>query len=1049
MSLALTQAIQTQIDDQRIKIKFIFKINSADRSVYLLSWNLSYDRSFGAASGRFTLNNNGDVFGEGGDFQIYVGDLIEFSEKYEGDVTEFKKFYGVVEQRSIEQSGDSRNITLTCLDYIGILQKTDADLVVEGTKVGVEEETLTPNFLPAPNNNLAQIFNFANDGLADQPRPLITIRPKVGQTTLVSETPQYDGFEIRYAEGQLVLGTPLNVGDNYDVVATSYFFYTQGVYVEDVYESLLTQPNGYGKYLFDELTAQAVIDNHLKDTFLNVEGTTEDYMTPNYVAETIKIKTQLSVAYSTGDSVLHLNSTGGFPDSGTGEINGDLFTWSSKGSGNTLEGVTSLGSHPVESYCTYEEEYEAGRVWYLTYSNVTSTMVAGEFSGLGIANVSYIDYRYGRIILDSAISLASIVKHNGDYTFKTLQATGVELNKIAFRAREMDSIFDCIEKVRKYTAPNYIIRTIGDDKIWANYLTQKVNSDYDLTLTQNMTTMEDEDLYTRVKFYGKNINPTNIVLGEDVDFTDTGVEYKATAVLTELQWEREEGNYQVYKTTITDAGTIDPLILIPVVYLNDVPVDNQTHLISQMPVVIAVTQRTETIVIPRFLKSPKVEVHQYWYYKIKFAHTSIDPNYPIYCYDATGTLVFTISAGDGNMDYGNGIYNVPGAEQNSTIESISTASYNVFYSTTGIDIDYANIRFKISKQLVPTYTLVTVRATFQYWTMLTPFDGLVAVIDGRFETQVQTIFYGEPPTGLQYAILDLGQIYEIQAFDMVCGFFRPDGLRKYDVDFRFTLKYSTDGVNFYNISDETTNIQLASGDHVSFEEDQLGIGFQARYILVVLEDVKKIDYGENGVWVVAVSELSVYNDIILKSEATLIPTTVLTEDVIVSDKDSSGLYPVTVTVDSTEDFTEPGSGEVATAYIGEDSFTYTGLLSTQFLGVEGLSEDHYIGDRVSQTLENDTSMYDDSGLLPKLGDRLYKRISISDDTLYTQAQLDTVSMAYLQEFYKNHTKKQIDILYAPYLQIGQTIDIDGTNYFIESISDNNGMYNITVGRYPG
>ena len=415
------------------------------------------------------------------------------------------------------------------------------------------------------------------------------------------------------------------------------------------------------------------------------------------------------------------------------------------------------------------------------------------------------------------------------------------------------------------------------------------------------------------------------------------------------------------------------------------------------------------------------------------------------------------------MDYSAGAFTVPGTDQNSTIESLSTASYTVFYSTGDISIDVDSVRFSISKSIVPSTTLATVTATYQYWTALTPFSDVGAVIDGRFDTQVQTQFYAEPPTGLAYAILDLGQEYTIQALDMLAGFFKPDDYRKFNVNFKISLQYSLDNISYYYISPETRNVQFQGGSSKKFEEKELTTDFRARYLRVDIEDVTKIEYKSNttssstnqvGVWVIAFSEISAYSDIILKSESLLIPTTYLTDDVTVESLASSGLYPTTLNVESTEGFDQLESGGSATAYIGEDAFTYTGITATSFLGVLGLSENHSLGDRVSQTLEDDTSIYDFDALLPKLGDRLFKKSNISDEVLYTQTQLDALSKAYLIEFYKNHTKIKANIKYAPYLKVGDTVYVVDTyndiadNYFVESIGDNSGSYEIILARYP-
>jgi len=1047
MAKTLTSTIQNQIDNQDIKITFTFKIDSTDFSSYLLDWNDSTDKNFGAASATFTLNNDDGRFSNSGINQIDVGDTVELIENYGGDTTNWKRFYGLVTQRSIGKTATTRTISISCLDYISVLQSLDIDLVIEGTKVKVENETLTPNYLASPNDSLAQLYDFANDSLCDNPLPIVVIYDRVNSL----DDPQYDGLEILYEQGQLKLGSPLNTKYNYHVIAREYHYYTKGKYIEDIFEEIITEVDGYGKYLFGESSASDVITNHLTTTFNEEEGTNQDIMTPNYTSSTITIETTLSANISAGVTSIILTDASGFSTSGTGSINGDTFTWTGKSS-NTLTGIPTSGSNSLKAhssgdYVEYEATYSPGRVWYLTYSNVQTDLSDSDFTIPSPGRFFYFDKRYGRIILTTNIGTSSTVISNTNYTFKTLQATGIELNKISFRSREVANRFEAINKLRNYLAPNFIVRTQGDNKIWASYLSQKVNEDYDLALMTNVNYLEDEDLYTRILFYGKNKTPTNIMFGQDIAFITPDVSYKGTANQTELSYDRDSGNYYVYKTTISGAGYIDLDTIKPIVYINGVAIDNNMKRMSALPVQIEVKSRTFTRTgCHGYSSETYTKIHSYYYYKVIFPHTSIEASQPIRLYNSQGTLTNTISAYDYNMDYGRGIWYVPGIEQNSKIESLSTSTYFVMYSTGKLVIDYDVVEFLIDKSLVPSRGKEIVTATFEYWTVMIPVTDIASIIDGRWDSQIQTEFFTQPPSGYNFAILDLGQIYTIQAMDLVAGFFRPDEIRKYDINMSLTLQYSTDNINYYAISSETKDFQLNGGESISFEESDLGINFQARYLKLILEDIKKIDF-RDGVWVVALSEFSAYNDIYLKSESKLIATTKLTKGVNAGEE--------AVEVVSTADFTDPDSGEEKTAYIGTNAFTYTDLTSTQFRGCtidSGITGE--IDDRVSQTMEDDTSIYDDDGLLQKLGDRVYKDIRIDDEFLYTQSQLDLISKAFLEEYYKNHTKISVDVLYAPYLQIGHTVkvtdvynDID-RNYFIEGINDRNGYYNLTLAYYP-
>jgi len=454
--------------------------------------------------------------------------------------------------------------------------------------------------------------------------------------------------------------------------------------------------------------------------------------------------------------------------------------------------------------------------------------------------------------------------------------------------------------------------------------------------------------------------------------------------------------------------------------------------------------------------------HTYYYYKVKFPHNNIDPSQSIILYNAVGSDSRTIPPYSSDvMNYGEGILSIPGAEQNLEVESIASASYFVLYSQNDLVIDYENAEFKIAKTMIKTQVDTLIQATYEYITVFTPLKDVASVIDSRWDTQVQTIFYSQPPQGYNYAILDLGAIYDIQALDIVAGFFKPDAIRKFDIDMNLTIQYSLDNVGYYEISDKTHNFGLNGGASQSFEEQDLGIGFKARYLKLILENVKKIEFGEvkdangvviqTGLWVVALTEIAAYNNIVVKSDIKLIPTSYTTSQIT----DTS----ITIPINSTEGFIEPESAETLTAYISVgdgtlDSFSYTGLTSTEFIGVSGIGTTYASNTMIVKEEEGDTTLYDYYELLPKLGDRLYKKNDISDSTLYTQTQLDYIAKATEKEFIKNHDKINIDVLYAPHIQIGQTLKLvdsynnTSTRFFVESIKDNNGSYSLVLSRYP-
>jgi len=289
----LSSIAANQISRKTVHIKFIFKINGVDRSSYLKTWSVSFDKKYGSASARFDLINPDGMFGDGNATTINIGDVVELIEYYDGDSgtdSEYKKFYGVVDQRSISKKSDNRTIILQCLDYISVLKHWNLILEVEGDKEEARNEEMEAIYLPEPNDMMAQLFNFANNAVADNPMPLIRFQDR-NHVDFTDD--QFDGFEIYYDVGQMKLGAPLNVRDNYKVIAT-YFYYTRGLFVEDVIRDILTEPDEYGYYLFGESSAQAVIDNHLTESFYNVEGIKDDTLVPNTVDYDATIEHQLT-----------------------------------------------------------------------------------------------------------------------------------------------------------------------------------------------------------------------------------------------------------------------------------------------------------------------------------------------------------------------------------------------------------------------------------------------------------------------------------------------------------------------------------------------------------------------------------------------------------------------------------------------------------------------------------------------------------------------------------------------------------------------------------
>lgn len=443
-----------------------------------------------------------------------------------------------------------------------------------------------------------------------------------------------------------------------------------------------------------------------------------------------------------------------------------------------------------------------------------------------------------------------------------------------------------------------------------------------------------------------------------------------------------------------------------------------------------------------------ISSHTYFYYKVYLPCKGILRSQPIYIYNSTGVLIYTVSPYDARMDYENGCWEVPGTEYNALIESISSASFWVNYSSNKLQIDYDNVLFKIDKSLIPNVNYVTVNADFEYATALAPIDSGRNIFDGRWDTQAQVVFYAKPPAGYAFALLDLGQSYNIQAIDLIHGFFKPDEKRSFDINNKYSLQYSTDNINYYPLCKEATNFNLSGGASISFEYDKLGDDFEARYFKLIINDMNKIDYGD-GVWCAAFVEFACYQDVILKGEAKLIPTTFLNGYYNGSLLSGAGTT-VNLTVDDTTSFDTYG-----TAYLDEIAFTYGSKTSTQFLQCSGAGVYSAKANdtRVAQNTESDSLLYDDDGLLPKLGDKIYKNKDLNP-YLDNQTKVDKRAKDYLTEFLKDHSRASISLAYGPHYRVAHTVLVVDTinnmsqRYFIESLKGTEKSMEIVVAYYP-
>jgi len=1132
----LTAAGEAVLDSKTVPIKFSVKIAGV-ANPDVISYDYRFDRNFGASNITVTLLNEDGKYSPGQPEEIPFGATVELEEGLYtvGGHEDFNKFYGIVRQIRPSLRSGQNIVVITAFDYIIKLEDWEIEKEFEANKVAVSNEVLDPVLLPQP--NMAQIFDANHNDWAEHPMPIIKIFNK---TDLIVE-PMWQGFEISYEEGQIVLGTPLNVA-NFEI-RCSYHYYPAGKFVEDIIEEIITIPDGYGNS-FSSTT-------YLRESFTSFTGLSTDIMTPNYAEETI---------------------------------------------GGTT--------------------YAAGRLWYLSYNNLTTTLSSGNFTVPG-ASIQAIDKRYGRIRLNHSISLTAVVTCNVNYTFKTIQATGIEVPYINFTSRKTKNRFEALRQIRELVAPNYLIRTIGTKKIWATYINQKYNPDYELKLPTAMSYAEDQDIYTRVKVFGKNLNPTNLMLGRSVHFEDLREDYTGYAYQQELtylkgwgDWEIDPGAVEIQEMVGVWGDKIGPdyhqWSLSRLVEVNDnppvwYPSDNLHYKFSEPPSwgggchpdwPVEYDGSGGHYVVPDSFHSeeatgsartPMYDVHGLprWigiefdvlFRKHDWNHTSRPPRQV-----RIGMKEYTSALSESSSTYSEFIVWPKAGE--------TSVHWNEPINMSGVSRKMKDntyfVRFWIT--IEQGWSFFTTRpfpyACFTFSVLTEAFVDSVRIVtfekhdDGDTNSEDDWVEYKVFPALAEQKLRILTDPYPIVYLNGVkIGAGNPVPILSSQVlinriisypsverqHFKYVIIFSHSGISRHH------NIKLYKADgslwkivapysidsqHIKYEEGkwELDTGIMNEDIeqlstaaYYVGYSSNKVDFDFNaGIFKVHKSLLNRQQrtDIVSASFAyeTMMP---LPQDIgLLSDarwttqcqleffgQPLKGLPLFTVdlasqqridAIDLTSGFYKPGLGlntEEMRRFDVSNWFTLEySLNGTDFYPVCEKANNFHLGGGESVSFEegdlpelfearyfrlileesnkidfeegrwcvaicefaiyknlilkgearlipthsgeDETHIYDSQGMLDTVGDKLYK-VATVNPILSTQARIDRRVGRFLTEFQKEHTKATVDVMYAPHIELGQTVKVidvvNGVdqNYFIEGVSNNKGKIALNLAYYPG
>jgi len=540
------------------------KITIGDQSdVDFESYSYSFDISFGAATASVNLpNQDGKYSPEKEGCLINLGDSLTITEgvkKKDGTWYDKQKFSGIVTQINPAISGGIPKVTVTALDKIAKLEKWDVDLEKQATPTEVKNKKMKPEEVTGPEEydnsksysegdivlfkdmgykcikdapagvdpsnsdywesgyGWSQVYSFYDDdwdsggyrarNIAPLPGPIFKFKSKVlfPYEGLPEGTP-----EINYETGVVRFAKALNIHD-YDVYAT-FSYYKEGIFVEDAIKTVLQDKVEYGQPFADaEMSSHQDAGDELTTDALDY-ATIELY---TYLNENIS-ETQ------TGD--IKVDRTSGiFLDNQEFESHGfilvgdEVMEYDSKTDTTFHIKADGRGKNGIQvEHLANEVVYQVypkGQLWYLTYSNLKTDLALSDFTiSEGSASATKFSKRFGRLTLNEPYPSA-MVTCNKSYEFWTIQATGIQVPYYSFRSRNIDNRLTAINELRKLVAPNYLLRTKGDGLVWGQHISQKlIGCDYELPLKTQINYASDQTLYTRVKLFGENACPENLML---------------------------------------------------------------------------------------------------------------------------------------------------------------------------------------------------------------------------------------------------------------------------------------------------------------------------------------------------------------------------------------------------------------------------------------------------------------------------------------------------------------------------------------------------------
>lgn len=436
---------------------------------------------------------------------IRKGDTIKIVEILEGQ--SFDKFYGRVDKVSVDASGRTHTVRWECLDLLTYA----GDLDCSYNEEGASSATLSPERL-VPDNSLDNDFWYGT--IETYPPPVagyymtyttlcggdyisdVKVSPYIYNLTrnnwaqVEEYTPALSRIKFTSSSGPVIAGW--KVGDRLTTKTTFSIFNLSQPGIDTRKFKLITRSGtGAGVEVSQrQITIKSAEGQVLVGGGLNLVAVTA-YASYSWFSSGLAIEDIIEaiLIQADGYGVSPISAITNLRSSYQAE-NGSRYDYLFP---NTVEleykGVT----------------YGVGRVWYFSYSNITSTITQ---SHLGLSYAPIIDARNGAVYLHASESTPSSLHCTLNYSFKTIQATGITVPYAWFTPRSTENRMSAIRTLLKYVAPNYSLYTRGNLKIYGQFLRQNAVKDTEIYNPTQIQYYSADEVYTRVLAFAVNRNPT-------------------------------------------------------------------------------------------------------------------------------------------------------------------------------------------------------------------------------------------------------------------------------------------------------------------------------------------------------------------------------------------------------------------------------------------------------------------------------------------------------------------------------------------------------------